>query len=326
MKATLSIDEGRRIERLCESRSGDRIRIGLGAAGIERLEAHFRGQAFSPHRHDSYAIGLTLSGVQVFRYRGARRHSLPGQCQILHPDEMHDGGAGDDEGFGYRIVYLDPCLVRDALGGGPLPFVKNPVVEAARLPRGFASEIWNIDGEIDDVSRFDFAVALADMLRSASSDAATQSGPLAFDSLTRTRDAIAADPARRPAMAALERLSGLDRWTLARQFRSAFGTSPSRFRTMRQLDQVRQFLKGGASLVSAAIDAGFADQSHMSRHFKRAYGLTPARWLSATGRMEAPSENKRAVGIAGVLARSRDTSHASCVQRGDRDGRDPKGA
>ena len=115
MQATLSIDEGRRLERLCERGPGDRsdrIRIGLGAAGIERLEAHFRGQAFSPHRHDSYAIGLTLSGVQTFRYRGAQRHSLPGQCQILHPDEMHDGGAGDDESFGYRIVYLDPSPCR----------------------------------------------------------------------------------------------------------------------------------------------------------------------------------------------------------------------
>jgi AraC-like DNA-binding protein len=285
MQATLPIDAGRRLERLCERRPGargDRIRIGLGAAGIERLEAHFHGQPFSPHRHDSYAIGLTLSGVQIFRYRGAQRHSLPGQCQILHPDEMHDGGAGTDEGFGYRIVYVDPSLVRDALGGGPLPFVKDPAVDSARLPKEVASEIWNIDQEIDDVARIDFAATVADMLCAASSDGADKSGSLDLESLSRTRDAIATDPARRYAMEALERLSGLDRWTLARQFRAAFGTSPSRFRTMRQLDQVRRLLKGGASTAAAAIDAGFADQSHMSRQFKRAYGLTPARWRLAT--------------------------------------------
>jgi AraC-like DNA-binding protein len=285
MKANLSIDRGRRLERLCERgprAGGDRIRIGLGAEGIERLEAHFCGQAFSPHRHDSYAIGLTLSGVQTFRYRGAQRHSLPGQCQILHPDEMHDGGAGTDESFGYRIVYIDPALVGDALGGGPLPFVKNPVIDAARLPRGFAAEIWNIDEEIDDIARIDFVVALADMLRAAASNAAEKSGSLDFDALSRTRDLIAERPARRHSMETLERLSGLDRWTLARQFRSAFGTSPSRFRTMRQLDQIRRSLKCGATIAAASIEAGFADQSHMSRQFKRAYGLTPARWLSAT--------------------------------------------
>ena len=51
---------------------------------------------------------------------------------------------------------------------------------------------------------------------------------------------------------------------------------------MRRLDRVRRFLNGGASPAQAALDAGFADQSHMSRHFKRTYGLTPARWASMT--------------------------------------------
>jgi AraC-like DNA-binding protein len=76
----------------------------------------------------------------------------------------------------------------------------------------------------------------------------------------------------------LEHVANLDRWSLARQFRAAFGTSPTRFRTMRQLDHVRRLVKSGVSLAEAALDAGFADQSHMSRQFKRAYGLTPAHW------------------------------------------------
>jgi AraC-like DNA-binding protein len=97
----------------------------------------------------------------------------------------------------------------------------------------------------------------------------------------RIRDLIAACPAERHSMDELERVCGLDRWTLARQFRTIFGTSPSRFRTLRQLDHVRRLLRGGTSLAEAAVEAGFADQSHMSRHFKRAYGLTPAAWVSA---------------------------------------------
>ena len=80
------------------------------------------------------------SGVQSFRYRGEQRHCLPGQCHVLHPDELHDGGAGTDEGFGYRIVYIDPALIQQALAGRPLPFVADPVVDAHRpcrtiLPR-----------------------------------------------------------------------------------------------------------------------------------------------------------------------------------------------
>jgi len=40
-------------------------------------------------------------------------------------------------------------------------------------------------------------------------------------------------------------------------------------------------IRGGLPLAEAASEAGFADQSHMSRLFKRAYGLTPARWAAA---------------------------------------------
>jgi AraC-like DNA-binding protein len=288
MTPALQREDRAPLERLCKGVSGDdmvarsrRIRIGSGAEGIERLEAHFLGQAFSPHRHDTYAIGVTLAGVQTFRYRGEQRHCLPGQLHILHPDEVHDGGAGTEEGFGYRIVYIDPRLIRQALGGGPLPFVRSPVVEASFLPEGFSLDAWDIDAEIDDVSRVEITVAIANLLLAASSGASAKPAALACEAVSRIRDLIAACPVERRSMAEFERLSGLDRWTLARQFRAMFGTSPSRFRALRQLDRVRRSLIEGVSLAEASLEAGFADQSHMSRRFKSAYGLTPAAWAAA---------------------------------------------
>lgn len=259
----------------------DRIQIASSANGIERLEAYLHGQAFSPHRHDTYAIGITLAGIQTFRFRGEQWHCLPGQCHILHPDEKHDGAAGTEQGFGYRIVYIDPSLVQDALPGQPLPFVAHPVLDTERLLQAGASEIWDIDADIDDVAQIELVVAAVNLLVCSASGSARTSGPLAIGSLLRVRDLIAACPTQRHSMDELERMAGLDRWTLARQFRAAFGTSPSRFRTLRQLDRVRRLLTQGTPLAAAAIDAGFADQSHMSRQFKLAYGLTPARWAAA---------------------------------------------
>ena len=113
------------------------------------------------------------------------------------------------------------------------------------------------------------------------SGSVSRPGTLPFRALWAVRDRLAAAPASWPSAAALERLSGLDRWTLARQFRAAFGTSPSRFRTMRQLDQARGLIARGTPLAEAAATAGFADQSHLSRQFKRAYGLTPGQWAAA---------------------------------------------
>ncbi|HXZ09538.1 MAG TPA: AraC family transcriptional regulator [Paraburkholderia sp.] len=263
------------------TRDSDHIRFGIGAEGIERLEARFHGQPFAPHRHDTYAIGVTLSGVQTFNFRGRRWHCLPGQCHMLHPDETHDGAAATDEGFSYRIVYLDPALVQQALHGNPLPFVANPVVDAPRLSALCAAEVWDIDEPIDEIARIDLVAAMTNLLVDAAGVSAKKPGAMASNRLVRIRDLLAEAPAVRHSMDELERLSGLDRWTLARQFRAAFGTSPSRFRMHRQLDLLRRSVTQGASLMDAALEAGFADQSHMSRQFKRAYGLTPARWAAA---------------------------------------------
>ena len=260
----------------------DRIRIGHGSTGIERLEARFLGQAFSPHRHDTYAIGVTLSGVQTFRYRGARRVCLPSQCHVLHPDEIHDGSAGTVEGFSYRIVYIDPSLVQHALGGKALPFVSDPIVEGCVFQGALPRALWRLEEPIEDVARIEIVTAVADFLDRASTLSVQKQGrSLHLVSLVRVRDLIVANPARRLSIAALEGVSGLDRWTLARQFRAAFGTCPSHFRTMRQLDEARRMIRGGRPLSEAALDAGFADQSHMSRMFKRAYGFTPGKWASA---------------------------------------------
>jgi AraC-like DNA-binding protein len=290
MKATLAADADGRLERLCGRTAGldgrarrARIRIGADAEGIERLEASFLGQAFAPHRHDTYAIGLTLSGVQTFRYRGAQRICLPGQLHILHPDEVHDGGAATEEGFSYRILYIDPHLIGEALGGGPLPFVSAPIVDAEPLRQTIPAEVFDVGAPIDDVSRVDLIAAVANLLAAVTLPAQKPKA-LACGALERVRDCLAANPARQHSMDELESFCGLDRWSLARQFRAAYGTSPSRFRTLRQLDMARRLMARGASLAAAAAEAGFADQSHMSRRFKSAYGLTPAAWVAAIRR------------------------------------------
>jgi AraC-like DNA-binding protein len=288
MQSTLSHRPADRLEGLCEGTPGRvhrtaGILAGQGCEGIERLEARFRGKAFAPHRHDTYAIGVTIAGVQTFHYRGALRHCLPGQCHILHPDELHDGAAGTSDGFAYRIVHIDPCLIQAALGGRALPFVSDPVVELTKRQKQALSAAWQIEPGIDDLQRIEIVTAVADILLDLASDAAGPLPALRLPGLLRVRSLLAGCPADRRPIDELERVAGIDRWSLARQFRAAFGTSPSRFRTLRQLDQVRRLMNSGRGLAEAALEAGFADQSHMSRQFKRAYGLTPARWAAARG-------------------------------------------
>lgn len=288
MNTTVAQYPARDLEGLCNLaylRHGvDRLIPGRGSEGIERLEVQLKAQAFSPHRHDTYAIGLTLAGVQTFRYRGVRRNSLPGQCHILHPDEAHDGAPGTEDGFRYRMLYLDPVLVQQALGGKSLPFVSEPIVSFSARRLICFERLWDLDDEIDELGRTDVVVLALEALMMAASGGTPVSVRLSMEGLNRARELIAADPTERHSLDTLEKVANLDRWTLARQFRAAFGTSPSRYRTMRQLNLARRLMLSGIPLVEASLRAGFADQSHMARQFKSAFGLAPGRWAKAAVR------------------------------------------
>jgi len=275
------------LERSC----GELIRAGAGAPGLERVAVRLAGRAFSPHRHDTYAIGITTAGVQTFRYRGARRICLRGQLHVLHPDELHDGGPATPAGFAYRILYVEPALIGEALGGAPLPFVAEPVHDLTPATRAVAELLAGIDDPLDDLARADAAAAVAGALRHLAGGGEPGG---AFDgaAMGRVREHLVAC-AREPVRAeALERISGLDRYTLARQFRLAYGTSPDRYRTMRRLDLARAAITAGTPLAAAAAEAGFADQSHMTRQFRRAFGMTPGMWAALTRREPAAARRR----------------------------------
>lgn len=271
-----------RLERSCNRRR-DSIRFGASVPGLERAEVYLSTCAFEPHRHDTYAIGITTAGVQTFRYRGTLRVSLPGHLAILHPDETHDGAAGTDEGFGYRAIYIAPELVHDALDGRALPFVADPVQKPTPTTRLVAALLADIDEPISHLERVDIATVIADTLRSLSHGFDQSRGMIDFRAVELARDYLAAHAREQTPASMLERIAGADRFTLARHFRRAFGTSPDRYRTMRRLDLARNAIQRGLPLVRAAAHAGFADQSHMTRQFKRTYGLTPAQWAAVTG-------------------------------------------
>lgn len=266
------------LERLCWDAAEDGIVSAPGTAGIERIEACFHGNAFDLHRHDTYAIGVTLHGVQSFRYRGAAHHSLPGQIIVLHPDELHDGGAGTEEGLHYRILYLEPSLLLDCLGGAPLPFVEDAVVSDPALRGTLLSALTPLDEELDELFVADFIAQLAQNLGRHAGEPAKPMEKTAWRAAALARDYLEENVERAVRSDELEAVTGLDRYALSRHFRATYSTSPHRFLLMRRLQRARRMIEAGEALAEIAIAAGFSDQSHFNRHFKKAFGLTPGRW------------------------------------------------
>ncbi len=260
----------------------DWIQRAPASGKIERIEAFFAGHGCDMHRHDTYAIGKTLAGVQSFRYRGGRCNSVPGGTMVLHPDEAHDGEAGTADGFQYRMLYVEPALIQHILGGKPLPFIKGGLSADARLHAPTTTLLRGLDGALDPLEEDDALFDLAQAL-SAAAGAPQQRRNVDYAAAERARACIHGALERSVTLDELERESGRDRWSLSRDFRLLFGTSPHRYLTMRRLDLVRALLLQGQPLAEAALRAGFTDQSHMTRHFGKTYGMPPARWLKMHG-------------------------------------------
>jgi AraC-like DNA-binding protein len=269
------------LERSCKPPAWDWMRAAPMQPGLERIEAFFTGHAYDPHRHDTYAIGYTVHGVQAFHYRGARTASSTGHAMVIHPDEKHDGESGVAAGFRYRMLYLAPRLVRDALGdrAQALPFARAAVAEDPRLIRALRPAFDDMDRPLEEL----LAIAEALLARdpSAGRPKAMAAGGVAIE---RARQFLDAHFGRAVTSHELEAVADLDRFTLARQFRKRLGTSPYRYLTMRRLDRARAAITAGLPLAEAAIDCGFADQSHMTRQFKQAYGVSPGRWQALRAR------------------------------------------
>ena len=281
-KETSSGGEG--LERSCKRPGAGSgwIATTMPVGGVELFRAWFAGEAYQKHRHDTYAIGLTDRGVQVFDYRGSARVSTPGQVVVLYPDEVHDGRAGTQAGFGYRIVYVEPSHLAEALRvlrGRPcsLPFVGEPVSTSAKLSRAVESAF---RAPLESLAVDSLIVDLAEGLLDGAQGGGRPIGSRRVDVpvIERARQFLDAERTRVVHSTELESITGLTRYNLARQFRIMFGTSPYRYLLMRRLDFARERIHQERPLVEVACDAGFADQAHFTRAFKSAFGLTPARY------------------------------------------------
>jgi len=67
-------------------------------------------------------------------------------------------------------------------------------------------------------------------------------------------------------------------------FRREVGMPPYRYLSQFRIRKAKDLLEQGMAISVAAAEAGFFDQPHMCRHFKRACGLTPGQYLAAAMR------------------------------------------
>jgi len=237
------------------------------------LTARFGGQPTDLHRHETYAVGLTLWGAQSFHYRGALQTSRGGRSWSSIPDEAHDGHAGVDDGFAYRMLYVDPASVWAALDAPARPSADVvPTIRAGRpAGRGFA----DFPQPLEPARRRCRRRAPGRRLVAAATIArARGAGPTRHRAVARARDSSLPKAHRTWRRRSSERVTGLDRlrWpAFPRGDRHVAASLPG-----------RQAARGGAEMIADGMALsrrrgdGVRRPEPLTRHFSARFGLTPA--------------------------------------------------
>jgi len=256
------------------------------AAGeTERFEACFSGLAYAPHRHDTYTLALTTSGVQSFHYRGELRHSLPGEVVILHPDELHDGQAGTESPFAYRAITINRAEVQQVLQGASLPFLPGGVSKDLHFVRIASALLAEFNRPLEILEQQELIYSFACCLQQNTSNSIrhTKANYQAMNRVRQYIDDVIAVDACMPAEITLDELaviSQYSKWQVTRDFRALYGTTPYRYVILKRLQKAKTLIERGLPLVQVAYSCGFTDQSHLHRQFKQCFGTTPKVWAA----------------------------------------------
>jgi len=195
---------------------------------------------------------------------------------LLPPQIPHNGRAATSAGFGKRVVYLDLSTLPASLIAHA---VDQPVLSDALLRQRISQLHRAVDQRGEEFEAENRLAFIAERLcwhlsRRRVPDAPGANANVADElrglidsrfresvTLREASDALHAHPAH-----------------LVRAFSRAFGMSPHQYMTSRRVDLARRLLLDGMPPAQAAAEAGFYDQSHLSRHFRHILGTSPGRY------------------------------------------------
>ncbi len=248
-------------------------------AGVQAVAAR-SARAFARHTHDQFGIGVMRQGAQVSYSGRGQVQAGPGQVITVNPGEVHDGAPLGGE-RAWQMLYLDPAVVADAADSLPLHGgfeFEHPVMEAPALAADVLALYALATSQAAPLACDALLLGILARAGVAAALAPEAGAPAAIRLAVELIDDAPAAPL---SLADLARACGLSRFQVLRAFSRATGMTPHAYQLQRRLLLARGLLRQGTALADAAAAAGFADQSHMTRLFSRAYGISPGRYARA---------------------------------------------
>jgi len=251
---------------------------------IEGLHAKFDRHEFATHAHDTWAIGAVVSGSKdISAKRGAQQVVSVGECYSLPPYRPHAGKSVADH-CEYVMLYVPDAEWREqcaVYGVDPLLF-SNAVSKQLQLTRHLASFVSLVLRHPEMLAKWagEWAVFCETILSPYSRvESARSSAALSRISrdpaIFRAHEYLKEFWDKNVSLTELAREASMSTYELCRRFSALYGLTPHRYQLVLRLMNAKSKLLQGASISEVASDTGFSDQSHLGRHFKSVFGLTP---------------------------------------------------
>ncbi len=267
------------------------VKMSTGAS-VELMRSSYRAQAFPKHTHEFFTIGLVLRGAGRLWYRGAERVTNRGEVVVIPPGEVHTGSVAPGADVLEYVAAHVPADVMaecadDGDGGGCPPDLDAPVfhdeVVAAHLRRlegAMASDASARDAADEALTAAIGLLVERHTRTSCSPTAARRLGdgegePRLVQIAREALDDCYGDNAQ-TSLAALALRAGVSPFHLVRVFTRVVGLSPHQYLVQTRIRRATELLARGVPCSFVAATTGFADQSHLTRQFKRYLGITPA--------------------------------------------------
>lgn len=267
---------------------GSRVWRSADLDGLELFRATDLRFTFRPHAHEEFFIALTEAGQAASIYRGDRHAIGPGDIIVLNPEEGHAGGPPPGNSWAYRSLYLPSALMgRIAAELTPdtpaMPWFATDVVRDPHLA-ALLLRFHRLSEQPGSIALHREAYLAEGLLLLASRHAGIPRQPRPPGreprAIRAAREFLEAHAEDNVTLGDLARHTGLTSSHLCRVFRQATGMTPHAYQLQVRVRRAKALLLAGHPIAQAATEAGFWDQSHLTRHFKRTIGVTPARYIA----------------------------------------------
>ncbi len=252
--------------------------------GVELLSASYTTFKFTKHWHDELAIGVIEEGAEGLFYRGENLVIPKYHIVAINPAEVHTGFSGSPNGWRYRMFYFNLKELNRQFANRDIPIdpiINRPMIYDEFLFHTLLQLHVSLESPSFELTKESlFILSLENLFREYGSAQKERFDSVCTRSSYLARDFMQDNFELNPSLSELEAVSNCSKFQLIKSFNAIFGITPHQYLLMIKVQNAKKMLSKGVSCVDTALACGFYDQSHFTRNFKKAFGISPSFYLA----------------------------------------------